>query len=153
MRRWSQGLIFHQATVDWTRAALLVPLALSHHYCRPVEQCSIYETVFLLLATVSAVNLLTTVLNDTPLMPDDDGVDFEWLVTSTESAHWQLVQQQHQQRNKVLHQQLIRINLELCSPSPLTGAQPGGTQESNKSKRNSVTLTVCRFYRSVDWAA
>jgi hypothetical protein len=33
-------------------------------------------------------------------MPDDDGVDFEWLVSSTESAHWQLVH--HQQRNKVL---------------------------------------------------
>lgn len=86
--RWSQGLIFHQAAVDCTRATMLLPLALSHHFCRPVSQCSIFETVFLLLATVSAVNLLTTVLNDTPLMPDDDGIDIDWLVNSPDALHW-----------------------------------------------------------------
>lgn len=86
--RWSQGLIFHQAAVDCTRATMLLPLALSHHFCRPVYQCSIFETVFLLLATVSAVNLLTTVLNDTPLMPDDDGIDIDWLVNSPDTSHW-----------------------------------------------------------------
>ncbi len=88
LRRWSQGLIFHQAAVDCTRATMLLPLALSHHFCRPVAQCSIFETVFLLLATVSAVNLLTTVLNDTPLMPDDDGIDIDWLVNSPDTSHW-----------------------------------------------------------------
>ena len=67
---------------------MLLPLALSHHFCRPVSQCSIFETVFLLLATVSAVNLLTTVLNDTPLMPDDDGIDIDWLVNSPDTSHW-----------------------------------------------------------------
>lgn len=67
---------------------MLLPLALSHHFCRPVSQCSIFETVFLLLATVSAVNLLTTVLNDTPLMPDDDGIDIDWLVNSPDAVHW-----------------------------------------------------------------
>ena len=86
--RWSQGLIFHQAAVDCTRATMLLPLALSHHFCRPVSQCSIFETVFLLLATVSAVNLLTTVLNDTQLMPDDDGIDIDWLVNSPDTSHW-----------------------------------------------------------------
>ena len=86
--RWSQGLIFHQAAVDCTRATMLLPLASSLHFCRPIHQCSIFETIFLLLATVSAVNLLTTVLNDTPLMPDDDGIDIDWFVNSPDTRHW-----------------------------------------------------------------
>ena len=49
--RWSQGLIFHQAAVDCSRAVMLLPLALSHHFCQPVNQCSIIETVFLLLVS------------------------------------------------------------------------------------------------------
>ena len=67
---------------------MLLPLAFSLHFCRPIHQCSIFETIFLLLATVSAVNLLTTVLNDTPLMPDDDGIDIDWFVNSPETSHW-----------------------------------------------------------------
>ena len=94
---------------------MLIPLALSHHFCRPVEQCSIYETVFLLLATVSAVNLLTTVLNDTPLMPDDDGVDFEWLVSSPESAHWNLLLQQQQQQQQREDGHLPQHRNKVCS--------------------------------------
>ena len=86
--RWCHGLIFHQAAIDCTRATMLLPLAFSLHFCRPIYQCNIFETVFLLLATVSAVNLLTTVLNDTPLMPDDDGIDMDWLVESPQVNHW-----------------------------------------------------------------
>lgn len=37
---------------------------------------------------MSAVNLLTTVLNDTPLMPDDDGIDMDWLVSSADASQW-----------------------------------------------------------------
>ncbi|XP_032793534.2 uncharacterized protein LOC116930242 isoform X1 [Daphnia magna] len=102
LRRWSQGLILHQAAVDCTRATMLLPLALSHHFCRPVAQCSIFETVFLLLATVSAVNLLTTVLNDTPLMPDDDGIDIDWLVNSPDTSHW-LQDDDEDQENPTKH--------------------------------------------------
>ena len=108
--RWSQGLIFHQAAVDCTRATMLLPLALSHHFCRPVSQCSIFETVFLLLATVSAVNLLTTVLNDTPLMPDDDGIDIDWLVNSPDTSHWLQDDEDDEERStKVKHSNLMNL--------------------------------------------
>ena len=69
--RWSQGLLFHQAMVDCARAAILMPLGTSILYCRPVNKCSLVETAFLLLVTVSTVNLLTTVLNDSPVLPGD----------------------------------------------------------------------------------
>ena len=74
-RRWSQGLLFHQAIVDCARAAILMPLGTSILHCRPVNKCSLVETAFLLLVTVSTVNLLTTVLNDAPVLPDDDDDD------------------------------------------------------------------------------
>ena len=74
-RRWSQGLLFHQAIVDCARAAILMPLGTSILHCKPVNKCSLVETAFLLLVTVSTVNLLTTVLNDAPVLPDEDEED------------------------------------------------------------------------------
>lgn len=75
LRRWSQGLLFHQALVDCGRAAILIPLGRSIYSCEPVTKCSLVETAFLLLVTVSTINMLTTVLsqvlNDAPLLPDD----------------------------------------------------------------------------------
>ncbi|XP_048514735.1 uncharacterized protein LOC110117452 isoform X2 [Athalia rosae] len=72
LRRWSQGLLFHQAMVDCARAAILLPLGLSILNCQPVNKCSLVETAFLLLVTVSTVNMLTTVLNDSPVFPESD---------------------------------------------------------------------------------
>ncbi|XP_057664408.1 uncharacterized protein LOC130898862 isoform X1 [Diorhabda carinulata] len=72
LRRWSQGLLFHQGAVDCARAALLLPLGVSILHCQPVQKCSLVETAFLLLVTVATVNMLTTVLNDSPIFPDDD---------------------------------------------------------------------------------
>ncbi|XP_034239050.1 uncharacterized protein LOC117643972 [Thrips palmi] len=72
LRRWSQGLLFHQAVVDGCRAAILLPLGISIYYCQPVQKCSLVETAFLLLVTVSTVNMLTTVLNDSPVFPNDE---------------------------------------------------------------------------------
>ncbi|KAK4879010.1 hypothetical protein RN001_007156 [Aquatica leii] len=72
LRRWSQGLLFHQAAVDCLRAALLLPLGVSILRCQPVQKCSLVETAFLLLVTVATVNMLTTVLNDSPIFPDDE---------------------------------------------------------------------------------
>jgi hypothetical protein len=37
-----------------------------------VSKCSLVETAFLLLVTVSTVNLLTTVLNDAPVLRDEE---------------------------------------------------------------------------------
>nr|XP_053626149.1 uncharacterized protein LOC128684022 [Cherax quadricarinatus] len=72
---WSQGLLFHQALVDCGRAAILIPLGRSIYSCLPVTKCSLVETAFLLLVTVSTINMLTTVLsqvlNDAPLLPED----------------------------------------------------------------------------------
>ncbi|KAK9722147.1 hypothetical protein QE152_g19845 [Popillia japonica] len=70
--RWSQGLLFHQGAVDCARAALLMPLGMSILHCQPVHKCSLVETAFLLLVTVATVNMLTTVLNDSPVFPDDE---------------------------------------------------------------------------------
>ncbi|XP_011063591.1 PREDICTED: uncharacterized protein LOC105151527 [Acromyrmex echinatior] len=72
LRRWSQGLLFHQAMVDCARAAILLPLGSSILNCQPVNKCSLVETAFLLLVTVSTVNMLTTVLNDSPVFPEGD---------------------------------------------------------------------------------
>jgi len=71
LTRWSQGLIFHQAVVDGARAAILLPLGRSIFLCQAISKCSLVETTFLLLVTVSTVNLLTTVLNATPVVPSD----------------------------------------------------------------------------------
>lgn len=73
--RWSQGLLFHQAMVDCCRAGILIPLGMSILRCEPVKKCSLVETAFLLLVTVSTVNMLTTVLNDSPVFPEDDEED------------------------------------------------------------------------------
>ncbi|XP_023319189.1 uncharacterized protein LOC106653314 [Trichogramma pretiosum] len=78
LRRWSQGLLFHQAMVDCARAAILLPLGSSILNCQPVNKCSLVETAFLLLVTVSTVNMLTTVLNDSPVFEeenDGDGIE------------------------------------------------------------------------------
>ena len=73
--RWSQGLIFHQAVVDCARAAILLPMGRSIFLCEAISKCALVETTFLLLVTVSTVNLLTTVLNDAPILPDEDSED------------------------------------------------------------------------------
>ncbi|XP_016838106.1 uncharacterized protein LOC107980715 [Nasonia vitripennis] len=72
LRRWSQGLLFHQALVDCARAAILLPLGSSILNCQPVNKCSLVETAFLLLVTVSTVNMLTTVLNDSPVFEEEN---------------------------------------------------------------------------------
>ena len=43
--------------------------------CEAISKCALVETTFLLLVTVSTVNLLTTVLNDAPILPDEDSED------------------------------------------------------------------------------
>jgi len=75
LRRWSQGLIFHQALVDCARAGILLPMGRSIFLCEAISKCSLVETTFLLLVTVSTVNLLTTVLNDAPILPEEDEED------------------------------------------------------------------------------
>ena len=75
LRRWSQGLIFHQALVDSARAGILIPMGRSIFLCEVISKCSLVETTFLLLVTVSNVNLLTTVLNDAPILPEEDEDD------------------------------------------------------------------------------
>ncbi|CAG9115630.1 unnamed protein product [Plutella xylostella] len=50
LRRWSHGLLFHQAVVDCARAAILLPLGIAVLKCVPVYKCSLVETAFLLLA-------------------------------------------------------------------------------------------------------
>ncbi|XP_050680213.1 uncharacterized protein LOC126976063 [Leptidea sinapis] len=72
LRRWSHGLLFHQAVVDCARAAILLPLGIAVLRCQPVYKCSLVETAFLLLVTVSTVNMLTTVLNDSPIFPENE---------------------------------------------------------------------------------
>ncbi|CAN7989318.1 unnamed protein product, partial [Ixodes hexagonus] len=64
-RGWAQGLLFHQGLVDCIRAGLLLPLGIGLLLCqRPPPRCPLLETAFLLLVTVSTVNLLTWVLSD-----------------------------------------------------------------------------------------
>merc|ERR1712106_1272034 len=75
LRRWSQGLIFHQALVDCARAGILLPLGRSIFLCEAISKCSLVETTFLLLVTVSTVNLLSVVLNDAPILPEEDDED------------------------------------------------------------------------------
>lgn len=57
--------------VDCGRAAILLPLGLSILRCEPIRKCSLVETAFLLLVTVSTINMLTTVLNDSPVFPEE----------------------------------------------------------------------------------
>ena len=63
VRRWSLGLIFHQCVVDCSRACILIPLGRSLLECQPVLRCSLIETAFLLLATVSTVSIGTFLLD------------------------------------------------------------------------------------------
>lgn len=72
LRRWSQGLLFHQGLVDCGRASLLLLLGVGVLFCQRLPKCNIIETAFLLLVTVSAVNMLTSVINDASLLPDQD---------------------------------------------------------------------------------
>nr|XP_042900102.1 uncharacterized protein LOC107443169 [Parasteatoda tepidariorum] len=74
LRRWSQGLLFHQGLVDCIRASLMIPLGISVLMCQRMPKCSIVETAFLLLVTVSTVNILTSVINDAPLLPEQNEV-------------------------------------------------------------------------------
>jgi len=71
-KSWTNGLLFHQAIVDLARSAILIPLGQSIYSCQPVTKCSLVETTFLLLVTVSTVNLLSVVLNDAPILPEAD---------------------------------------------------------------------------------
>ena len=57
LRNWSLGLVFHQCCVDMARASILLPLGRSLLECLPVTKCSLLETAFLLLATVSTVSI------------------------------------------------------------------------------------------------
>jgi len=74
-KSWSYGLLFHQGLVDLARSALLIPLGQSIYACRPMTKCSLIETTFLLLVTVSTVNLLSVVLNAAPIIPEEDDED------------------------------------------------------------------------------
>jgi len=79
-KSWTNGLLFHQAVVDLARSAILIPLGRSIYQCKPVTTCSLVETMFLLLVTVSTVNLLSVVLNDAPILPEEDDEDITSLL-------------------------------------------------------------------------
>lgn len=57
--------------MDCGRAAILLPLGFSILRCEPIRKCSLVETAFLLLVTVSTINMLTTLLNDSPIFPQE----------------------------------------------------------------------------------
>lgn len=59
-RRWSHGLLFHQAIVDCARAAILLPLGIAVFRCQPVYKCSLVETAFLLLVRFCFINFKTS---------------------------------------------------------------------------------------------
>jgi len=79
-KSWSYGLLFHQGLVDLARSAILIPLGQSISACRPMTKCSLVETTFLLLVTVSTVNLLSVVLNAAPIIPEEDDEDLTNLI-------------------------------------------------------------------------
>lgn len=64
--------MFHQGLVDCGRASLLLLLGVGVLFCQRLPKCNIIETAFLLLVTVSTVNMLTSVINDASLLPDQD---------------------------------------------------------------------------------
>ena len=68
---WAHGLLFHQAFVDSLRSSLLLPVADSILHCKLMSHCGVLETSFILLVTASTINLLATVLNDSPVLNDD----------------------------------------------------------------------------------
>ena len=60
------GLVVHQCLVDCARAALLFPLGWSLLTCQHVTpKCSLIETAFLCLATVSAVSVTLLIMRNT----------------------------------------------------------------------------------------
>lgn len=69
---WSQGLLLHQALVDLGRAFLLIFLGISVLTCQKLSKCYLIDTSFLLLATVSTVNMLTMLINDAPIFPEHE---------------------------------------------------------------------------------
>ena len=69
--RWNQGLLFHHAVVDCVRSLLLLPIGQSILKCQDMSSCGLLETSFLLLVTASTINLLTTVLNDSPVITEE----------------------------------------------------------------------------------
>ena len=69
---WSQGLLLHQALVDLGRAVLLIFLGTSVLICQKLSKCYLVDTSFLLLATVSTVNMLTLLINDAPIFPEHE---------------------------------------------------------------------------------
>ncbi|CAG2166762.1 unnamed protein product, partial [Oppiella nova] len=71
-RSWSQGLLLHQGLVDLGRALLVIPLAVSVMLCQRLSRCSIIDSAFLLLVTVSTVNMLTCLINDAPIFPEHE---------------------------------------------------------------------------------
>jgi len=75
MRRWNHGLVVHQAMVELLRSVILLPLGKSLLNCHIIENCSFIETLFLLFVSVSTINLLTCVLDNTPILHEDIGND------------------------------------------------------------------------------
>lgn len=69
---WSQGLLLHQALVDLGRAFILIFLGASVLTCQKLSKCYLVDTSFLLLATVSTVNMLTMLINDAPIFPEQE---------------------------------------------------------------------------------
>lgn len=71
-RSWSQGLLLHQGVVDLARSLLLIPLGVSVVMCQRLQKCGVIDTAFLLLVSVSTVNMLTTLINDAPIFPENE---------------------------------------------------------------------------------
>lgn len=69
---WSQGLLLHQGIVDLIRAAILIYLAMSVMSCQKLSKCFLVDTAFLLLVSVSTVNMLTMLINDAPIFPEHE---------------------------------------------------------------------------------
>ena len=69
---WSQGLLLHQGVVDLIRAAILIYLAMSVMTCQKLSKCFLVDTAFLLLVSVSTVNMLTMLINDAPIFPEHE---------------------------------------------------------------------------------
>ena len=69
---WSQGLLLHQGIVDLIRAAILIYLAMSVMSCQRLSKCFLVDTAFLLLVSVSTVNMLTMLINDAPIFPEHE---------------------------------------------------------------------------------
>ena len=69
---WSQGLLLHQGIIDLGRSLLLVYLGISVLICEKLSKCFLIDTAFLLLVSVSTVNMLTMLINDAPIFPEHE---------------------------------------------------------------------------------